>query len=389
MKIAFVDPFSGIAGDMTVAALLGLGMPLTTLEEGLAGLPLTGYRLSLEAVQRGAFAAHRFVVDVEDGHAHRGLKEVRRILDAGDLPDRVHSRALAAFTKLAEAEGRAHGKDPEEIHFHEVGAIDAIVDIVGAALGLEYFGVEAVVTTRVRVGTGEVECRHGWIPVPAPATLHLLEGFPMLLAEGEGETTTPTGAAMLAAWAAPVEGGFTFMPGATGYGAGSRTDTRLPNLLRITLGEISDPATTETVVELRANLDDQAPEGVAWAVERLMANGALDAWCTQVVMKKGRPGTVLSVLARESDVSRVEEVMFAETTTFGVRRATFERSVLDREYAQVETPYGGIRVKVGRRHGTVMTRSPEYEDCARVARERGVPLKEVYEAALAALRAAR
>jgi len=324
VKIACFDPFSGIAGDMTVGAFLDLGMPLEVLESAFADLPFDGYVLGSETVRRGAFTATRFTVEVEEGHAHRGLGDVRELLQRGTLPKRVLSRSIQAFESLALAEGRAHGEDPEEIHFHEVGAIDAIVDVVGAALGLEHFGVEGVFTTRIRVGTGEVECRHGLIPVPAPATIHLLDGFPVLLREGEGETATPTGAALLNAWAAPVPPDFTFTPGSTGYGAGTREDTVLPNLLRVTLGQVEGPATADSVVELRANLDDQTPEAVAYAVEALMKGGAIDVWCTPAVMKKGRPGVVLGVLAREADVARVEQILFAETTTFGVRRSTLQ-----------------------------------------------------------------
>lgn len=385
MKIACFDPFAGIAGDMTVGAFLDLGMPLQFIESALAEMPFTGYRLASETVRRGAFNATRFEVEVEEGHSHRGLGDVRKLLEAGKLPERVVRRAVDVFTGLAVAEGRAHGKPPEEVHFHEVGAIDAIVDVVGAVLGLEYFDVEQVFTTRVRVGTGEVRCRHGLIPVPAPATIHLLDGFPVLLREGEGETATPTGAALLSALAAPVSPELAFIPGRTGYGAGTREDTPLPNLLRITLGETDGASGTDHVVELRANIDDQTAEGVGYAVEALMKNGALDVWCTPAVMKKGRPGVVLAVLAAEDDVARLEQTLFAETTTFGVRRSTLSRTMLAREIVSVETPFGPVRVKVGRRGETTLTRSPEYEDCARIARESNVSLKDVYAAAVAAI----
>ncbi len=385
MKIACFNPFSGIAGDMTVGAFLDLGMPLDYVEQALADLPFDGYRLASETVRRGAFNATRFSVAVKDGHAHRKMADVREVLTGGGLPKRVVKRSLDVFFGLATAEGRAHGKDPEEVHFHEVGAIDAIVDIVGAALGLEYFGVEQVFTTRVRVGTGEVECRHGLIPVPAPATIQLLAGVPILMCEGEGETATPTGAALLSALATPVPPEFEFVPGSTGYGAGTREDTPLPNLLRITLGELEGPAGVDRVVELRANIDDQSAEGVGYAMEALMRAGALDVWCTPALMKKGRPGVVLSVLAGEVDVAGLEQTLFAETTTFGVRRSVLTRAKLVRETVEVGTPWGTVRVKVGRRGESALTRSPEYEDCARIAREAKVPLKDVFAAALAAI----
>ncbi len=385
MRCALVEPFAGIAGDMTVGALLDLGFPLEELRKGLAGLPLSGYGISAERVVRGAFRGTRFLVRVEEDPPHRHLSQVREILARGGLPPRVRERAERAFVRLAEAEARAHGTGPEEVHFHEVGAVDAVVDIVGAALGLEYFGVEEVRFTRIRLGTGEVECAHGRIPVPAPGTLELVRDLPVLLAEGEGETTTPTGAALLAAWGSPVGEALAFRPGPCGYGAGSREGTTLPNLLRVTLGETGGEAADDEVWELAANLDDQSPEGAAHAVERLLEEGALDAWLGPVVMKKGRPGVVLHALAPWPRVRELERTIFAETTTFGVRRSRHPRTVLARERVEVSTPYGTVRVKVGRLGGRTMSRSPEFEDCARRAREHGVPLPEVYAAALSAL----
>jgi uncharacterized protein (TIGR00299 family) protein len=382
MTTALFEPFSGIAGDMTIAAFLDLGMPLDVLVEALATLPLDGYRLSAERVSRGAIEATRFVVDIDETHPHRGLEDIRAILTAGALPDRVLARALAAFTKLAEAEGAVHGVPPEEVHFHEVGAVDAIVDITGAALALEHFGVDEVLTTRIRSGTGEIECRHGRIPAPAPATALLLEGFPVRISEGEGETVTPTGAAILAAWATPAPEDLGFTSERTGYGAGTREDTHLPNALRVSLGARAAPGPgRDTVIELTANVDDQSPEITAFALERIFAAGALDAWITPVVMKKGRPGVVVSALADEENAGAVERAILRETTTFGVRRARRTRAKLHREHVEADTPWGPVRVKVGSLDGERITVAPEYEDCARLARENDVPLREVYAAA--------
>ncbi|MHC4472872.1 MAG: nickel pincer cofactor biosynthesis protein LarC, partial [Planctomycetota bacterium] len=352
---------------------------------GLSGLPLRGYHLVSEKVRRGDFVGRRFVVEVAEPHPHRRLDDVRGILTEGSLPARALERALAAFDRLAEAEAAVHGSAKGEVHFHEVGAVDSIVDIVGAALGLEHFGVDRLFCSRVRVGTGEVECAHGLIPVPAPGTTELLKGLPVLLAEGEGETTTPTGAAILAAWCEPITGGFAFRPERVGYGAGTREDTVLPNLLRITLGETGESDTADEVVSLAANLDDQSPETLAYAVDRLFEEGALDAWLTPILMKKGRPGHLLTCLAKAEDVARLETVLFRETTTFGVRRSPHARTTLARERTEVETPFGIVRVKVGTHLGATTTWSPEFEDCARLARERGVPVREVYEAAIRAL----
>ena len=385
MSVAFLEPFAGIAGDMTVAALLDLGLPLDELRATLAKLPIEGYRIDAERVRRGAFAGTRFLVEVEEEQPHRNLADIREILDSGALSPATLERSLSAFERIAAAEARAHDRPVDEVHFHEVGGIDSIVDVVGAAFGLEHFGVDRIVVGPVRVGTGEVTCRHGRIPVPAPATLELLSGFRILLADGEGETTTPTGASFLAAWAEPLPPEFPFTPERTGYGAGARDDTALPNLLRVTIGQTEDGAGDDTVVELVANLDDQAPETVAFAAERALAAGALDAWIAPVLMKKGRPGHVLHVLIHEPDADSLEELLFRETTTFGVRRSRHTRRILARRHETVETPFGPVRVKIGRLGDEDVTFSPEYEDCARLARERGVPLRDVYASALRAL----
>jgi len=381
VRAALIEPFSGIAGDMTIAAFLDAGLPWEQLRESFSKLPLSDYEVRREAVTRQGFAATRFDVSIGEKHPHRTLHDVTEIIEAAGYPDRVVSRALAVFSRLAETEAAAHGGKPEEVHFHEVGAVDAILDIVGAALALEHFDVDEVLVTRIRVGTGETVCRHGRIPVPAPATMRLLTGFPVAMAEGDGEIVTPTGASILAALARPVTIEDGFVPEATGLGAGTRDDTSLPNLLRVTVGRRSTGSADETVVELRANVDDQTPEALAHAVSRMLEAGALDAWVTPILMKKGRPGHLLSALAFEADAMTLTEVFFRETTTFGVRRTIMTRSVLSREHVTVETPWGGVRVKIGRRHGIVVTRAPEFEDCARRAAEGGVPLREVYVAA--------
>jgi len=388
MKAALIEPFSGIAGDMTIAAFLDLGLPWDHLKTELARLPLSDYEIVSEDVRRAGFAATRFDVAIGERHPHRTLTDVTGIIEAAGYRDRVVERATAIFTRLAETEAAAHGTQPGEVHFHEVGAVDAIIDIVGTAIALEHFDIEAVLVTRIRVGTGETVCRHGRIPVPAPATMRLLTGFPVAMAEGDGEIVTPTGASILAALARPVTLADRFVPERTGFGAGSRDDTSLPNLLRITTGELDGGGAEEPVVELRANVDDQTPEALAHAAARLLDAGALDAWVTPVLMKKGRPGHLLSALSRVADVGMLTDVFFRETTTFGVRRTSLTRSILEREHVTVATPFGEVRVKVGRLNGVIVTAAPEYEDCARLAELRGVSLREVYAAAQAASGAA-
>jgi uncharacterized protein (TIGR00299 family) protein len=384
MTVALLEPFGGIAGDMTVAAFLDLGMPLDTLRAGLSSLRLPGFSVSAEKVSRGPIRATHFSVAIDEHHPHRGLSDVRRIIEEAKLPARVTARAHAVFTRLAGAEGKVHGVPPEEVHFHEVGAVDAIVDVVGSALAMEHFGVDRVLCARVRTGTGEIECAHGRIPAPGPATIALLSGFPLCIAEGEGETVTPTGAALLAALAEPIGPGGPFTPRASGYGAGTRDDTGRPNVLRVTLGEAGPAASGDEVVEIEANLDDLSPEVTAHTAARLVAAGALDVWLTPVVMKKGRPGVVLALLARPEDADRLSEMVLRETSTFGVRRCSKHRTILDRRHEEVETAFGTVRVKIGLLRGEVVTRAPEYEDCARLAAGKGVPVREVYAAALRA-----
>lgn len=385
MTAVWIEPFAGIAGDMTVAALLDLGFPADELRAGLQGLDAGEYELQVHPATRNGFACTRFLVEADEEKTHRGLDDIEAMLQKAGLVPRVLERSIEAFRALAGAEALAHGCGVQEVHFHEVGAVDAIIDIVGAALGLEYFDVSAVYCSRIRVGTGEVECRHGVIPVPAPAALNLLRGLPVQLAEGEGETVTPTGAAMLKAWAKPVGTEMSLSVQGTGCGAGSRDDTRLPNMLRISLVDVALPSDLEALTELSANLDDLSPEIVAFAVERLLSAGALDAWVTPVQMKKGRPGYVLSALAASGMEDVLEKVFFAETSTLGVRRTPYRRRVLDRRCIYVETEYGSVRVKIGGGEGEPTVRAPEFEDCARIAREAGVPLRVVYRAALDAV----
>jgi hypothetical protein len=384
MTTALFEPFGGIAGDMTVAAFLDLGFPLDDLRAGLGALPVPGYRIAAEPADRGPIRGTRFVVEIDEHHPHRGLREIREILAAGKLPARVRERALEVFTRLAAAEGKVHGVSPEEIHFHEVGAVDAIVDVVGTVLALEHFGVDRVLCGRIHCGTGEIRCAHGRIPAPGPATVELLAGFPVEMAEGEGETVTPTGAALLAVLAAPLAPGDVFTPESSGYGAGTRDDTSRPNVLRVTLGRSGPAPGAGDVVEIEANLDDLSPEVTAHAAARLLGAGALDVWLTPVAMKKGRPGVVLSLLARPEDAERLAEAVLRETSTFGVRWSARRRRTLDRRHERVETPFGPVRVKIGSLRGEDVTRAPEYEDCARIAAERGVSLRDVFLAALRA-----
>jgi hypothetical protein len=394
MKIAFLDAFSGISGDMTVGALLHLGLPLAAVREAIATLALADVEVDAESVFRSGIRATKFHVRVhghhpdgphahDHGHPHRPYVEIRDLIERSRLDPAVRGRALAIFARLAEAEGRVHGVPAERVEFHEVGALDAIVDIVGAALGFVHLGVDAVHASPLPMGDGLVRSAHGPLPVPAPAVVELLRGRLVRPGDGAAELVTPTGAAIVAALARD-EGAPEMRVGGVGYGAGDRTLSDRPNLLRIVVGEAETPIGTDDVVVLEATIDDMNPELYEHVLERLLAAGARDAFLVPVIMKKSRPGTMLRVLAAPPDRERLAGILFAETSTIGLRWTTWRRMVLPRETRQVETPYGTVAVKVARAPDGSLNVAPELDDCRRIARERGVALKLVHQAALAA-----
>jgi pyridinium-3,5-bisthiocarboxylic acid mononucleotide nickel chelatase len=382
MTLAYFDCFSGASGDMILGALVDAGVPIERLRARLAGLRVGGYALSAARTTKGGLAATQVRVELEPGPApHRHLRHVVEILQSADLPPTVREGAMRVFTRLAEAEARAHGTTVEKVHFHEVGAVDAIVDIVGALLGLDELGVTRVVCSPIPTGSGTVRCAHGVLPVPAPATVALLEGVPLLATDEPGELTTPTGAAILTTVAESYGPLPEMRIASWGYGAGGREGVHRPNLLRVLVGEPAQDSGADEVVILESNLDDVPAETVGFCMGKLLDGGALDVYAVPITMKKSRPGIVLTVLARPADVARLEELLFRETTTFGIRRHRAERQKLERRHETVETGYGPMRIKVGSRGGTIYTAAPEYEDCRQAAEARGVPLKDVLRAA--------
>ncbi len=398
MRIAYLDTFSGISGDMTVGALLDLGLPIEDVRDAVTALGLAGVEVWAERIQRSGIAATKFQVRVHGHHpdaphthggpdrGHRPYAEIRDLLARSPLAAPVRDRALAIFAQLAAAEGEVHGVPPEQVQFHEVGALDAIVDVVGAALGFTHLGVDTVHVAPLPVGRGVVTAAHGPLPVPGPAVLALLRGWPVRPGDGDGELVTPTGAAIVAALGrrGPVP---TFRLDAVGYGAGDRTLADRPNLLRIVVGEPLPASETDEVVVLEATIDDSSPQLYEHVLDRLLAAGARDAFLEPVVMKRSRPGVTLRVLADPADRDRLAAIVFAETSTIGLRWTTARRVVLPREERRVETPYGPVRVKMARAPDGTLNVAPEYEDCRAAAVAAGVPLKLVHRAALmAALR---
>lgn len=374
-----------------LGALLDLGVPLSHLTEQLETLNLPGWRLEHERVsQHGITGARARVFLEQREQPHRHLGEIESLLEAGKLQPNVREDALAVFRRLAEAEAKIHGTSIEEVHFHEVGAVDAIVDIVGACVGLYCLNVTTITCSPLPLGKGFVRAAHGLLPVPAPATLDLLSscGAPVLPEKGEGEMVTPTGAALVAHFGRFTDGDLVLRPQRVGYGFGTR-ELPWPNALRAILTEDTQQSGLETdrVLLLECNIDDMPSEIVPHVIERLLAAGALDAWTTPIGMKKGRPALTLSVLAHDGQAETFARILLRETTTLGVRHTSWERFKAGREVQSVRTPWGEVGVKLKRLDGEIISAAPEYEDCARLAREKDIPLQWVYDAATAAFRA--
>jgi len=390
-RILHLDTFSGIAGNMFLGAMLDAGLPRRTLESDLAGLGVD-YRLRVRKVKRGALGARYVEVGVpreaerrRSRRSGRGYLEIRDLLDRAELAAPVRERAQAIFETLARAESKVHAVKVEEVHFHELGAVDALVDVTGAAIALERLEVRAVTATPPAIGHGSVETRHGTLPLPTPATLELLKGIPTVPAHVAWETVTPTGAAILKT----VVDEFRTLPSMTvetvGYGAGDDREGPMPNLLRAVLGR-GGTAGWDRILSLETNLDDLVPEHFDHLMERLFEVGALDVSIQHVQMKKNRPGFLLRVLALPCDRTALSGVLFAETPTLGVRAVECDRLVLEREVRRVETPFGRIAVKIARGEGGRLDVSAEYDDCKRAARRSGAPLRDVIRAAEEAAR---
>ncbi len=396
MTHLYIDPCGGCAGDMLLGALVDAGADAEALAGALATLPVAGYTLETGRVRRGALDAVRLEVRLDPAteQPHRHLRHIVEILDGAALPGEAAARAKAVFGRLAAAEATVHGTTPEKVHFHEVGAVDSIVDIVGVCVALELLGVRHVTAGPTLTGSGLVAMAHGRLPVPAPATLELLKGVPTRPSEEQGERTTPTGAALLATLAEAFGPLPPMTVRAVGYGAGAREGGAVPNVTRVVLGDAAAPdagahAGGEAAVLIETNLDDTTGELLAAAAEAMREAGALDVWLVPIQMKKGRPGVLVSALAAPDRAAAVEAALFAATPTFGVRRTRVERTCLGRSHETVETPYGPVRVKVGVRPSGPAVRQPEYEDCRRAAEAAGAAVRDVYEAArVAAARAA-
>ncbi len=385
MKTAYFDCFSGVSGDMVLGALVDAGVELAAIESELRRLPVSGWTISTETVKRGAIRATKVNVEAGEHHHHRSLGTILKMIEGARLAPRVADRASRIFKRLGEAEAKIHGVPIERVHFHEVGAVDAILDIVGAAAGFELLGIEELSASPLNVGAGRVQTAHGMLPVPAPATVELLRGFACYSTGIERELVTPTGAAIVSTLSTGT-GPFPRMTiERVGWGAGSADPVEQANVLRLVTGEGEGSVSraNETVVEIKANVDDMSPQLYGYFAERALAAGALDVFSIPAQMKKNRPGQLITVLSRPETAERLIAMLFEETTTLGARLSRAERRTLEREWASVETEYGTVRVKIAREGGRVVNAAPEYEDCRKIAEERGVPLKRVIEEAMA------
>jgi uncharacterized protein (TIGR00299 family) protein len=386
VRVGYFDCFSGISGDMTLGALVDAGVDPEAILAAVGSLNLPA-RLVFEPVRRCGFRATHAKVEAEPEHAHRHLHHIEAIIDRSTLTPRQNELAKRIFARLGEAEARVHGIELKKVHFHEVGAVDSIVDIVGAAVGLDLLGVDRFEASPVPPGRGTVKGAHGTMSLPAPATAELLKGVPLAASPVEMELTTPTGAAIVTTMAES----FGPLPAMTveaiGLGAGTRDLPGQANTLRLFVGHVALPADSDRVWVLETNLDDLPGEVVGYTLTQLLAAGALDAFLTPIQMKKNRPGVMVSVLCDEAKTAAMEEILFRETSTLGVRRYPVSRHKLRRKATEVTTPFGPVKGKLGWLEGRPATFSPEFDDCARVAVAAGVALREVYDAAHAAYRA--
>ena len=394
MKTAYLDAFSGLSGDMLVGAMLDCGASFAELERAVVSLKLSGYRLGQGRRVLSGISAVKFDVEVSEKQPERHLGEITAMIDgAAALSQTVKQRARAIFEVLAEAEAKIHDTTPDHVHFHEVGAVDSIVDVVGTAWALENLNIADVIVSPLPAGTGFARSQHGVIPVPAPATAELLAGFPVRLGDGAAEMVTPTGAAVLKALARPAPLPLAFDIERIGYGAGTRTLEDRPNVLRVMIGQVQSGFDSDEMIEISANIDDLNPQVYDHVMERLFAAGARDVTLTPTVMKKGRPAVVLGVIGEVHHRDALAKIIFAETSTIGLRFHPIARLKLHREMREIDTRYGKIRIKVSRAHHDshaggqgASNFSPEYDDCRRAAVAHGVALRIVMEEAREAAR---
>ena len=385
MKHLHFDCFSGVSGDMILGALVHAGLPFKDLVRGLARLQIEGFRLTQKSVERGALSAMKVDVLIDKGfRAPLTLAQIKRILQKSGLPAVVKEQSQAVFDRLADAEGKAHGVEPSKVHFHEVGVIDSFVDVVGGVLGLHLMGIQRVTASAINVGSGTLTSAHGSLPVPGPAVAALAVGLPIYAQGPARELATPTGVALVRTLATEFGSLPRMQVRHVGYGAGTADPAQWPNVLRVFVGDAADRAvgSVETIVELQTNIDDLNPQVYETVFERVFAAGAVDVTLAPVMMKKGRPGNVLSVLAPREKAEAVLAVLFADTTALGIRTQEVQRRVLPRRFTSVQVEGHDVRIKLADQEPGRVKALPEYEDCRRIAEQSGRPVKDILETAM-------
>jgi len=383
MKIAYFDCSSGISGDMFIGAFLDIGTSFEELKTALESLPITGYKIEQQQVTKQGIRATQFKVQIEDNHGqhpHRGLNEIEKIITASSLPETVKKGAMESFRQLAEAEAVVHGTTADKIHFHEVGAIDAIIDIVSAHWCWWYQKLEKGFVATVNVGGGTVNCAHGILPVPAPATALLLQNYTLLIGQANTELTTPTGAVLLRSFTQPQENVPPFTIKKIGIGAGTKDMEGQANVFRLFIGEYEEEtsANIEEISIIETNIDDMTGELLPAIVSELLNAGARDAFITPIIAKKGRPAYIITALCEPERILSIQEILFKNTTTLGIRYRTEKRVILDRKWITVNTPWGTVKTKIGYIGEHVYQISPEFEDCYSLAQKHNVPIKDIY-----------
>ncbi|MER3429439.1 MAG: nickel pincer cofactor biosynthesis protein LarC [Blastocatellia bacterium] len=385
MRILYFDCFSGVSGNMILGALISSGIDAAALEEHLRKLNLPGLRFSVNRVMRSGISAVHVSVTASDEKKHRHLPEIEKIIDGSDLPQTVQERAKAIFRRLASAEASVHDVPVEKVHFHEVGALDAIVDIVGASIAIEMLGPERIIASPINVGSGRIQIEHGHFPVPPPAVVELARGVPIYSEGPAVELATPTGMAIITT----IADSYGVLPKLTlesiGYGAGTKDLSEFPNVLRVLTGQTAATETEENIehlVLLESNIDDSPPQALGLIMERVLSEGALDCWFTAVQMKKNRPAVAVSILVRPADELKIRDLLYKETTTIGMRRTVVERHCLARTIREVQTEFGPIRVKLAALSGKIINIHPEFDDVRRASETSGADFARIYEAAI-------
>ena len=385
-RVIYFDCFSGISGDMILGAFVSLGVALKEIQKGLKYLNVKGYKLNSRQVKRNGFVGTKVNVVLnqasQKNHRARSFNDIKTLIEKSDLPQFVKSNSIEIFRRIGKVEAKVHGTTINKIHFHEVGAIDSIIDIVGGTLGMNLLNADFIVSSPINTGEGMVKCKHGTLPIPAPATLELLKGIPCFSRGIKKELTTPTGAAFIGHFSEK----FGSLPNmrvlGTGYGAGTMEIKEIPNLLRVVLGEIKESSQNRSMKMIETNIDDMNPEFYDHVTDQLFKAGAVDVFFAPVNMKKNRPGTLLSIIAPDEYFDSVVRIVLEETSTFGVRHYDVDRIVLPRKQKMIKTSFGKVRVKIGSFNESTLTISPEYEDCKKIALRKEIPIKMVYEEAI-------